>query len=262
MEEYPRNTLEFERRFATEEACRHYLAELRWPGEHECPRCGCAEAWMTQRGLYRCSRCDLQTSVTAGTIFEGTRKPLHVWFRAMWYVVGQKQGVSALGLQRILGLNRYETVWVWLHKLRRAMVRPGRDRLSGVLEVDETYIGGKKPGKRGRGAGGKSLVVIVAQEDGKRIGRIRLQRVADGSAPSLEAAVQSSVEPGSVIRTDGWMGYNGLGKLGYVHRVVRQEGRRWREPLALGQQGRVAAQTLVVGNPSGCCSLLTPGLLS
>jgi len=141
----------------------------------------------------------------------------------MWYVTNQKQGVSALGLQRALGLGSYHTAWSWLHKLRRAMVRPGRDRLLGNIEVDETYIGGEKPGKRGRGAAGKTLVVVAAQEEGRHIGRIRLERVRDASAESLEAAVQKMLAPGCVVKTDGWRGYLGLPKLGYRHRVIREE---------------------------------------
>jgi transposase-like protein len=144
------------------------------------------------------------------------------WFRAIWWVTSQKNGASAKGLQRILGLGSYKTAWTWLHKLRRAMVRPGRDRLAGVVEVDEIYIGGEKPGKRGRGAEGKALVLIAAQVDGERIGRIRLRRVKDASGASLEPAVQETVEPGSIVRTDGWGGYNNLDHLGYVREIVRK----------------------------------------
>lgn len=223
MEDYPRTLMEFEAKFATEEACRTYLAQLRWPEGFVCPRCQHREAWRTERGLYHCRGCGLQSSVTAGTVFQDTRMPLQLWFRAMWYVTNQKHGVSALGLQRVLGVGSYRTAWTWLHKLRHAMVRPGRDCLGGTVEVDETYIGGEKPGKRGRGAEGKTLVVIAAQEDENRIGRIRLQRVADASAVSLEAAVQACVESGAVVRTDGWVGYGQLSRLGYVHQVVRQE---------------------------------------
>ena len=193
MEEYPKTLLEFEEWFASEEACREYLGRLRWPEGFRCPRCGCAEAWQMHRPLSRCRDCDFQTSVTAGTLFQDTRKPLHLWFRALWYVTNQKQGVSALGLQRVLGLGSYHTAWTWMHKLRSAMVRPGRDRLTGMVEVDETYLGGAKPGKRGRGAAGKTLVVVAAQQDGPRIGRIRLRRVPDASAPSLSAAIQEAV---------------------------------------------------------------------
>jgi hypothetical protein len=140
-EDYPRTVLEFEERFASEEACREYLFQLRWPEGFRCPHCGGARTWETKRGLYRCTRCDVQVSLTAGTIFQDTHKPLRLWFRALWYVTNQKHGVSALGLQRVLGLGSYRTAWTWLHKLRHAMVRPGRDRLSGTVEVDETYIG-------------------------------------------------------------------------------------------------------------------------
>jgi len=141
----------------------------------------------------------------------------------MWHITSQKSGVSALGLQRVLGLSRYETVWVWLHKLRTAMVRPGRDRVSGAVVVDETYIGGPKPGKRGRGAAGKALVLIAVEDKGRHFGRIRLRRVSDASGASLIPAVQESVEPGSTVRTDGWSGYEGLSSKGYDHVVVRQD---------------------------------------
>jgi len=150
MSEYPRTVLEFEERFATEEACRGYLAGLRWPQGFACLGCGHPKAWWTSRGLLHCARCGHQTSVTAGTILQDTHRPLRLWFRAMWYVTSQKPGVSALGLQRVLGLGSYHTAWAWLHKLRRAMVRPGRDRLAGRVQVDETLIGGEKPGPRGR----------------------------------------------------------------------------------------------------------------
>ncbi|MGH9895280.1 MAG: IS1595 family transposase, partial [bacterium] len=135
----------------------------------------------------------------------------------------QKSGISALGLQRALGLGSYRTAWLWLHKLRAAMVRPGRDRLTGTVEVDETYLGGPKPGKHGRGAAGKALIVVAAQVDGRRVGRIRLRRVPDASARSLERAVQEAVTPGSVVRTDGWQGYSRLVERGYLHDIVRDE---------------------------------------
>lgn len=222
MEEYPRTLAELECEFANEEACARYLFQLRWPEGFVCPRCGSTKVWTTKRGLSACAQCQYQLSVKAGTIFEGSRSPLTTWFRAIWWVTSQKNGASAKGLQRILGLGSYETAWTWLHKLRRAMVRPGRDRLAGVVEVDETYIGGEKPGKRGRGAEGKALVLIAAQMDGKRIGRIRLRRVRDASGASLEPAVEEAVEPGSVVRTDGWGGYNNLDHLGYVREIVRK----------------------------------------
>ena len=140
----------------------------------------------------------------------------------MWYLVSQKNGVSAIGLQRVLGFQRYETIWIWLHKLRTAMVRPGRDRLSGTVEVDETYIGGERAGKRGRGAAGKSLVLIAVEDRDNYIGRIRLRRIENASAASLIPAVQESVEPGSVVRTDGWSSYERLASESYEHIVVRQ----------------------------------------
>jgi transposase-like protein len=219
MEDYPRTLAELEARFATDEACLAYLSQLRWPQGFRCPVCQGAKAWPMARGLRACAGCGYQASVTAGTIFEGTRKPLTMWFRAIWWVTSQKNGVSALGLQRVLGLGSYETAWSWLHKLRRAMVRPGRDRLSGVVEVDETYVGPTEKGLRGRKSHRKALVVIAAEEDGEAIGRIRMRRVADASAASLGAFVVESVAPGTVVHTDGWDGYVRLSSLGYLHAV-------------------------------------------
>jgi transposase-like protein len=222
MKEYPETILEFRDWFATEQACRDYLARLRWPHGFVCPQCQSVKAWQMQRKLFWCQACDYQASVTAGTLFNDTHKPLRLWFEAMWYVTNQKYGVSALGLQRVLGLGSYHTAWNWLHKLRRAMVRAGRDRLSGEVEVDEIFIGGARAGKRGRGAADKTLVVIAAQADAKRIGRIRMRQVEDAAGESLEPAVWQMVEPGSVVRTDGWRGYNGLTELGYEHHVIRK----------------------------------------
>jgi transposase-like protein len=223
MENFPKTILEFEKRFDSEEACLQYLFELRWPNGFQCPRCGSTEVWQTKRGLFLCKQCDYQVSITAGTIFHDTHKPLRLWFRAIWHVTSQKYGVSALGLKRVLGLGSYRTAWTWLHKLRVAMVRPGRERLSGIVEVDETYIGGEKPGKRGRGASGKALVLIMAEDDNGKIGRIRLSRIADASSESIIDAIKTSIEPGSTLHTDGWKGYETINDQGYSRLIIRDE---------------------------------------
>jgi len=226
MEDYPRSLTEFEARFSSEEACREYLFRLRWPDGFCCPRCGCRKSWPLREALLQCADCGLQTSVTAGTIFQDTRTPLPLWFRAMWWITTQKNGASALGLQRVLGLRRYETAWTWLHKLRRAMVRPGRDLLAGRVEVDESYLGGLEEGLRGRHLGTKALIVVAAQEDGAGIGRIRMRRIMDASAESLLPFVEQSIEPGSVVHTDGWLGYAPLETKGYLHQVTFLRGRK------------------------------------
>ncbi len=170
-------------------------------------------------GLVKCHACGYQASVTAGTIFHRSHLPLRTWFRAMWWVTNQKQGVSALGLHRLLGLGSYKTAWSCLHKLRRAMVRPGRDGLSGKIEVDETLVGGVEKGGGRRHIGNKALVVIAAQVDGRGIGRIRMRRVPDNSADSLLSFVQEAVKPGSVVLTDGLASYAGLKEAGFRHKV-------------------------------------------
>jgi Transglycosylase SLT domain/Transposase zinc-ribbon domain/ISXO2-like transposase domain len=172
-----------------------WLLKLRWPEGFVCPRCGTRSAWTTNRNLLVCAGCQYQGSLTAGTIFQDTRKPLTLWFRAIWWVTTQKNGASALGLQRILGLGSYVTAWTWLHKLRRAMLRPGRDRLSGRVEVDETYVGGLEEGVRGRQTETKALVAIACEEDGSGVGRIRLRHIQDASATSLHGFVEEAISP-------------------------------------------------------------------
>src|SRR5215469_3135033 len=229
VEEYPRNLTELEANFSTEAACRAYLARLRWPDGFRCPRCGGTHSWPVRELLLECAGCGCQTSVTAGTIFQDTRTPLPVWFRAMWWVTTQKNGASALGLQRVLGLKKYETAWTWLHKLRGAMVRPGRDLLTGRVEVDETYLGGSEKGILGRQIEEKALIIVAAQEDGKRIGRIRMRQIPDGSAESLRAFLVDVIQPGMVIHTDGWRGYSGATS-GFVHEVTKLK--KYMEPAS------------------------------
>jgi len=147
-----------------------------------------------------------------------------MWFRAMWAVTNQKTGVSALGLQRALGLRSYKTAWAWAHKLRRAMVRPGRDRLRGYVEVDEAYVGGVHPGRRGRQTESQALVAVAVEVDGPRLGRIRLRRIVNASAKSLMPFVQEAIETGSRVHTDGWLGYEPLRGHGYKHRITFLEG--------------------------------------
>ena len=256
MEDYPRTLEEFEGRFATEQACREYLMQLRWPQGFVCPRCGGRRARPSRRGLLRCGQCDYQASVTAGTIFQDTRLPLRTWFRTMWWVTSQKNGASALGLQSILGLGSYRTAWALLHKLRRAMVRPGRERLSGRVEVDETYVGGAEEGLRGRQTQKKALVAIAAEEDGAGIGRIRMKRIRGASKQQLHGFIQEAVEPDSTIHTDGGEGYVGLEALGYRHEYDFLAGSSQSASELLPHVHRVAAllKRWLIGTHQGAVS--------
>jgi transposase-like protein len=219
-EDYPRTLLELERRFSDDSACRACLSALRWPEGFACPACG-GQGLAIRRGLWRCVSCGRETSVSVGTIFQDSKLRLTVWFRAMWHVVSQKNGVSALGLQRVLGLGSYKTAWAMLHKLRRAMVRPGRDRLGGVVEVDEAYWGSEERGVRGRQTVDKALIIVAAEADGEGIGRIRLQHIPDTNRATLHAFIRQSIEPGSTVVTDGLQAYRELE--GYVHdRQIQQ----------------------------------------
>lgn len=212
MEDYPRTLAELDAWFSTEEACRDYLFGVRWPDGFCGPRCQNRKAWLKGR-LYECSGCGYQGSVTAGTIFHRSRLPLRTWCSAIRWLVSQTNGASALGLKRISGLGSDQTAWSLLPKLRPAMRRPDRDRRSGRVEVDETYIGGEEKGVRGRQTENKAIAVEVREPRG--FGRSRPGRVPDVSGESLAPFVCATIEPGSELRTDGWGGYNPLPRHGY-----------------------------------------------
>lgn len=217
MEDYPKNFQEFLFRFKSDDDCWDYLFSIRWPNGFVCPKCGCQKFYLNNRKVTECSACCNQLSITAGTIFHGTRKPLLLWFHVMWWIAAQKTGVSARNFKDFMGFGSYETAWAWLHKLRRAMIRTGREKLSGKVEVDETFIGGKESGKKengtgktGRGAVEKTLVVVATECLGKQIGRVRFKCIESASGDNLVKFIEANVEYGSTVVTDGWKGYDSL----------------------------------------------------
>ena len=218
--DYPATYQQLQRWFPDNNACLEYLARLRWQDGFVCPACGGEEFWRTGAGLWMCQACQRRTSVTAGTIFHRTRTPMSTWFAAIWFVTSQKNGVSAQGLQRVLGFGSYETAWAWLHKLRRAMVRPDRDRLAGTVEVDETMVGGVSPGLFGAATGKVPVMIAVERNQTRRLGRVRLA-VADrpGSLALVDWAA-SVVEPGSTINTDGAPVLRRLADRGFDHHAT------------------------------------------
>jgi transposase-like protein len=216
--------MEFEQEFKSEKKCIEYLMKLRYAnGVYVCPVCGSKKSWQVREHVYECAECHKQESILSGTIFQDTKKPLMLWFRAIWHVTSQKNGTSALGLQRVLGIGSYKTAWTWLHKIRRAMVRPGRDLLSGRIEVDEAYIGGPGTGgKRGRGAENKVLAIVAVETGENKVGRIRIGVAADASKESLHGFIKESIQAGSTVVTDGWLGYSSLDTIGYCHEIIEQ----------------------------------------
>lgn len=222
--------MDFQERFATDEACLEYLAASRWPEGFVCPGCGSRDAWVLgRRHLRECASCHAQTSVTAGTVMHRTRTPLRVWFWAAYLVATHHPGISAKQLSRQLGL-RYETAWLILQKLRRAMVAPERSPLRGEVEVDECWIGGVEPGKQGRAPGPKTLVGVAVEVRGQGSGRLRMAPLADAAGPTLGAFVAATTAPGTIVHTDGWKGYAGLAAEGYDHRPRSQRAGVGEEP--------------------------------
>jgi transposase-like protein len=220
-----------------------YLERVRWPEGFICPRCGeNVSPWRSSRNLLVCPKCEAHTSVLAGTIFHRTRTPLRTWFIAAWEITSHKHGANALGIQRVLGLKSYQTAWAWLHKFRRAMVRRDRDRLKGIVEIDEAYVGGIEEGARGRYTEKKAIVAVAVEilED-DRLGRVRMAPVPDVSSEAVQGFVREVVEPGTSVLTDGWSGYSGLSAHGYDHVVFNQSASPFPAHVLLPGVHRVAS---------------------
>jgi transposase-like protein len=229
IEGLPSDLPTFVSRFGSDAQCRAYLVRARWPAGFCCSGCGRGRAYSHKlRLIEECASCGKQHSLLAGTIFEQTKTGLAKWFLAIYLVTSSKGGISAMELKRQIGFGSYQTAWTWLHKIRRAMVRPDRAPLSARVEADETYVGGPKPGKAGRGAAGKTKVAGAVESGrgkarGRRLGRLRLAVVEDASANSLEGFLGHNVARPTTVATDGWSGYRGLDAAGYGHErhVVR-----------------------------------------
>src|SRR5437763_3720658 len=223
-DDLPEDMPSFLARFGTDEQCREYLFKARWPDGFRCSACGHDDAYtLRTKSVYECVACRKQHSLLAGTIFEQTKTGLAKWFLAIYLVTSSKGGIAATELKRQLGLGSHQTAWTWLHEPRKALVRPDREPLAGRVEADETYVGGPRPGKRGRGAAGKTLVagaVEAGRTEGRRLGRLRLAVVPDASAASLEGFLGAAVARPAAVATDGWSGYAGLPVEGYAHEPV------------------------------------------
>jgi transposase-like protein len=246
---FPKTLRQFQTDFATEEACQRYLAACRWPDGFTCPRCGNAEAYeLLKQRRWQCRKCRYQVSLTSGTVLHRTKIPLTQWFWAAYLMTTDKRGVSALLLQRQLGLTCYETTWMMLHKLRRAMVNTARERLHGEIEVDETWIGGEQAGLRGsrqlkhRRA---ALVLVAVEKRGPASGRVRMSVIPDFKRATIMSFLTQHVAPGSTIYTDGLKSFSGLLEAGFKH-VVRIQPLRLE--LRKGAKSAVPLADRAIGN--------------
>ena len=219
--DYPKNQIDFNEMFKTEQQCIEYLFAIRWPQGFSCPVCGSVRYWVKSKKRFECRDCGKETTVTNGTIFHKSTKPLQIWFHAIWWIIAQKNGVSAKGLMKILGFGSYKTSWTWLHKFRRLMVLDGRTKLQGIVEVDEVFVGGRQSGKRGRGAEGKSLVIVAVEVKDKKTGRVRMSKISDASSESLIGFIENNIKKNSTIITDEWSGYSKLKNMDYIHKTEK-----------------------------------------
>jgi len=226
----------FRERFGTDAACFEHLKRLRWGANLErfrCPDCAHTRGWwLSHRNLVECTRCHKQTSVTAGTVFHRIRTPLWKWFWAIYQMAQDKKGIAALELAKQIAVC-YTTAWLMLHKLRRAMRdRTHRYTLQGLVEVDETYVGGRATGTAGRGAAKKTPVAVAVELDAaKKPRRIAMGRLGKVDGPSLRRFTERAIEKGATLRTDGWGSYRSVVKAGYAHERIVTGG------------GKVAGQT-------------------
>lgn len=251
---FPRDDAEFYARFQDELACLRFLEAIRWPDGFVCPGCGCRDAWLMGTGHRRCVSCRRRTSVTAGTIFAGSRTPLAVWFRAAWKMTSSKGGISAFELHRMLGVS-VQTAWTMLHKYRRAMIRPHRELLSERVQVDEAYVGAPEKGTRGRGVTQKAIVAIAVEVRGKGCGRVRMQRVASLTSENLLGFIEETVAPGwvddrdgndetlhaTIVETDALSIYRPLARTAYEHVVINQAASDDPAHVTMPQVHRVAS---------------------
>ncbi len=200
-------------------SCLAYLERLRWPNGFVCPACASERGWRTAKSRWMCTTCGRQTSVTAGTIFHRIRTPLSTWFAAIWFITSQKNGMSAQGLQRVLGFGSYETAWAWLQKLRRAMVRPERDLHSGVVELDEVFIGNESRGRAGGVKDNCAAMIAVESIPGRKLGRVRIEVAETARTADLLKFADRVIAKGSLIKTDGASVLRKLPDMGYQHQA-------------------------------------------
>jgi len=246
MQQESMSLIEFQKKFSTEEACQEHLYKLRWSHGYKCPRCNHDQAsFHRPRHLYQCKSCGYQASLTAGTIFHKTRTPLTKWFWMIFLMGRPKSGISMLSLMRMLEIKSYKTVWIMGHKIRKAMAdRDANYKLAGLIEIDDTYFGSSKPGKRGRGAEGKTKVVVAVENRGDKAGFATMQPVAKVSSEEIKKALTDRLEIDAVARTDGWKAYRVLNSEDTGH-----------DPITIGS-GKNAVKVLpwvhtMIGNIKG-----------
>jgi transposase-like protein len=246
---FPKTLRQFQSNFATEEACERYLAACRWPEGFVCPRCGDRRAYdLVNQRRWQCAGCRHQVSLTAGTVLHRTKIPLTHWFWAAYLMTTDKRGVSALLVQRQLGLSCYETAWMLLHKLRRAMVNVARERLYGEVEVDETWVGGEQAGLRGsRQLKGRraALVLVAVEKRGRGSGRLRMKVIQDFKGKTIISFLNQNISPGSTIYTDGLKSFDGLTNAGFKHIARTQP---LRSELRKGTKSAVPLADRAIGN--------------
>jgi len=217
--DYPRTFQELLEWFPDNAACLAYLERLRWPEGFTCPACGQPGGWRTAKARWMCRACGRQSSVTAGTIFHQIRTPLSTWFAAIWFITSQKNGMSAQGLQRVLGFGSYETAWAWLQKLRRAMVRPERELLSGVVELDEVFIGNESRGRAGGVKDHTAAMVAVESVPGRKLGRVRIEVAQTARSADILKFADRVIAKGALVKTDGASILRKLTDMGYEHQA-------------------------------------------
>ena len=214
---------EFEEAFPDEIACRAYFAKTRWPNGFKCPRCGFTRyTYVSTRNVFQCSACSYQCSLIVGTLFQDTKLPLRTWFWAIYFLVTIKKGISAMELQRKLGLGSYDTAWHMHAKIQHALKDEDAPLLRGIVEADETLYGPNK-GEPGRSTS-KAVIAVAVEDRGVYAGNLAIKHVPNASGDCLNSFVGENISPDSIINTDGWSGYSELESMGYNHESIKLDG--------------------------------------
>lgn len=226
---YPKTVLDFAAKFHSDDVCLEYLIQSRWPDGFVCPHCRTVGGWwLPKYRRFECKQCHRHTSPLAGTLIHRSHLPIHIWFWAAYLVATHTPGISAVQLKRQLGISKIDSAWFLLHRLRRGMVRTDREPLEGVVEADETYIGGPAKDYKGRGvihASNKSLVVgaveiktyLKKSKREEKAGRLRIQVIKSATAEQIKKFLNTNVKIGSSIKSDGWRSYSSDVMRGYQH---------------------------------------------
>lgn len=221
IDQIPKTQKEFDDKFLSEQACRDFLFQVRWPEGFKCKACKSQKAWINSRNLIVCANCGYQSSLTSGTVMHGTKKPIRLWLKAIWWICNSTRGGSAKELQSLLSLGSYQTAWVWMQKLRKAMIVADFEKCRMMVELGIAAVGGAKAKPEIRFLNEPASVVGVVElkkSEFENNGRINLAKVPDNfSKSTLEEFIKENIETGTTIITNSDPLFQFINQMDFIH---------------------------------------------